>query len=273
MQHTAGVLTACWSRWIWYQLGSRLAINPSNVIDQQDLSATSHGSASTCCRMTATLGRADDVSRSLSLDDPRRPWVEETIPAGVLGIIRVSQVLDDRVVVLGEGGVVDPVLDSPTRTDGVVHRWWQLRRGVLHGSPDLSVNDDEYVGSASQLHLPLTIHWGHGTIVFVRHEQAGSLVWLVDEDLLERDGERTTGRAGACRRVHAIDGGRWWHPMPAFVAIRSTTGNWSSRVNGTSAACLTRGCSMEIASQWSADSAEGSSTPMDDRPVDPSSRC
>ena len=112
-------------------------------------------------------------------------------------------------VVLGEGGVVDPVSGlSLTRTDGVVHRWWQLLTGrVLHGSPDLSVNDDEYVGSASQLHLLADdLRGGHGTIVFVRTSRPDR--WWGWWTVLERDGERTTVAVpGRVAQVHAIDGG------------------------------------------------------------------
>lgn len=222
VQHTAGGThyRLLVNDGIWYQLlgPELLVINPSNtrVIDQQDLSgATSHGSASDMLLHDGELWVVlDDVSViRLSLDDPRRPWVEETIPAGVLGISpRGLGVLDDRVVVLGEGGVVDPVSGlSLTRTDGVVTSVVTTPDGGVYCMDRriYRVNDDEYVGSASQLHLLADdSHWGHGTIVFVRHEQTGSLVGLVDEHLLERDGERTTVAVpGRVAQVHAIDGG------------------------------------------------------------------
>jgi hypothetical protein len=222
VQHTAGGThyRLMLNDGIWYQLlgPELLVVNPINgrVIDRQDLSgSTSHGPASDMLLHEGELWVVlDDVSVvRLSLDDPRRPWLEDTVPVGALGIRPLGLgLLNDRVVVRGDGGVVDPISGLVlARTDGIVTSVADTPDGGVYCQDRriYRINDGAYVGSASQLHpVDIESNGSSGSIIFVRHEQSGSLVGFADEDLLEQDGGRMTVVVpGRVSQVYATDDG------------------------------------------------------------------
>ncbi|MCH2148231.1 MAG: hypothetical protein MK095_02220 [Phycisphaerales bacterium] len=189
---------------IWYLLfgPELLVVNPESgrIVDQQDLSgAASHGPATAMLLHAGELWIVlEDVAVvRLSLDDPRRPWIEETMSAGSLGIQpRGLAVIEGDVVAFGNGGIVDlerrRVL---VETEGDISSVAAASGSPVYceGRRIHRISDGEYVGSASELHV---LHgrspWGDDAIVFVRHEQTGSLLGLMDEHLREYDAERTT---------------------------------------------------------------------------------
>ncbi|MEE3001483.1 MAG: hypothetical protein VX908_02180 [Planctomycetota bacterium] len=192
----------------WYQLfGSELLVmNPTNgrVINRQILSRVGGNAPAT--DMVMHEGELWVVLRDvgvvrLTLEDPFRPWAEEMIPSGELGIQpRHVNVIGQGVVVSGVGGVVNPstrqqLVDSEGEVMAVVEMsegpvYCEGRRiyRVHHAS-----KNDEYLGSASDLfEIPETTPWGDDAIVFVRHEANGSLVGIMGDDLRELDSKRST---------------------------------------------------------------------------------
>ena len=193
----------------WYQLfgAELLVMSPVNgrIIDRQVLSKVGGNPPAT--DMVLHDGSLWVVLRDvgvvrLSLEDQYRPWIEETITSGELGIKpRHVHVVGEDVLVSGVGGVVNPVTgqqlvdsDGEVRSvidmpDGPVYCEGRRIYRVHHSNK----NDREYLGSASELHeLPGTTPWGDEAIIFIRHETSGSLVGIMDSDLRERDSERST---------------------------------------------------------------------------------
>ena len=189
---------------IWYLLlGPELLVVNSEsgrIIDQQDLSGSaSHGPATDMLLHADELWIVlEDVAVvRLSLNDPRRPWIEETMPAGSLGIQpRGLAVVDGGVVAYGRGGIVDLVRRRQLiSTEGEISSVAEASGSPVYceGRRIHRISDGVYVGSASELHVLHGLSpWGEDAIVFVRHEQTGSLLGLMNADLREHDAERTT---------------------------------------------------------------------------------
>ena len=206
VQHTAGGThyRMAVNGHVWYLLfgPELLVVNPENgrVIDQQDLTGSkSHGPATDMVMHEGELWVVlkDFAVVQLSLDDPRHPWIEETITSGTLGLRpRGLAVIDDGIVVFGMGGVTDPVRGRRlVQIDDEVNSVAESPGGPVYcvGRRIHRMSDDLYVGSASALHvLHGTSPWGEDAIVFVRHERGGSLLGLMDNTLREYDSDRTT---------------------------------------------------------------------------------
>jgi len=144
----------------------------------------------------------------LTLDDPRRPWQEETSTSGQLGIRPrgIVQVGRERLV-FGEGGVVD--LDTGRRlvkVEGEVTSVDKGEDGLVYCLDRRihRVSDDEFVGSANRLQsvqgLTADDPRRH---VFVRNERNGSLVGFMGADFREIDAQQwTVPLPGSTTRVH-----------------------------------------------------------------------
>lgn len=201
---------------VWYQLfGTQLL-----VVDP----ATGRVAAQEQLAVPGTSGPAIDVVHDgdellvvledsgvvrVTLDDPRRPWIENTWTTASLGIRpRGVVVIDGQRLVHGEGGVVD--LDTGHRlvqVDGVVTSVDASDDGLVYCLDRRihRVADDDFVGSANML-VPLEgLATGDARRhVFIRNERNGSLVGVMGADLRELDTEAWTipmpGRATSVRQ-------------------------------------------------------------------------
>ncbi len=184
---------------VWYQLmGTDLL-----VIDARTGRISYRESLATA----GTSGPAIDVVRDgdemlivleesgvvrLTLDDPRRPWLEDTRTSASLGIRpRGIVVIDGSRLVYGDGGVVDfDTGHQLVEVDGVVTSVDESSAGLVYCLDRRihMVADDDFVGSANMLvalrDMPVGDARRH---VFVRNELNGSLVGVLGDDLRELD--------------------------------------------------------------------------------------
>lgn len=133
----------------------------------------------------------------LTLDDPRRPWLEETTTSGQLGIRPRGIVLaGGERLVFGDGGVVD--LETGRRlvkVEGVVTSVDSSEDGLVYCQDRRihRMSDDEFVGSANHIQsVPGLTPDDPRRHVFVRNERNGSLVGFMGADLREIDAQAWT---------------------------------------------------------------------------------
>lgn len=189
---------------IWYQLfGTELlVINPSSghVMDRQDLA--SPGTTGPAIDMAFHDGELlvvlqDSAVVRLSLEDPRRPWLEETLSSRTLGILPMGVIsTGDELLVYGQGGVVD--MATGQHLAGVAATVTSVASvdGELLYTSNRRVHrlaNDEYVGSASRLEPVTKSDSGDPReFIFIRHEANGSLVGFMGKDVREIDAMKWT---------------------------------------------------------------------------------
>lgn len=202
---------------VWYQLiGTELLVVDSRtgrVSFREDLADPGTSGPATDITMDQDellVVLEDSGVVRLTLDDPRRPWLEDTTTTAELGVRpRGIHVHDGRRLVYGDGGIVD--LDTGRRlvvVDGVVSSIGHSGDEIVYcvGRKIHRVSDGQFVGSATSIH---PVRSGSPDDdkrhIFVRNERNGSLVGFMGEDLRELDTDAWTvpipGRTTRVRQI------------------------------------------------------------------------